>query len=96
MRNTVIRIAMWASAGFLVSIGWVFYFANANKANPIEPAIYILANLTQPIAAIVLYLNRTSPLGLTWVVVANAATYALLGSIMEAIRQRYRSLHISN
>lgn len=96
MTKAVIRIAMCASVGILVSVGWGFYFANTNKNIPIEPAVYTLARLTQPIAAIALYLNRTSPLGLRWVVLANAATYALLGSIMEAIRQRYRSLHISN
>jgi hypothetical protein len=85
MRNVVIRIAMWASVGLLVSVGWGFYFANANKSIPIEPIVYTLARLSQPAAAVVLYLNPTSRLGLTWVAVANAATYALLGLIATTI-----------
>lgn len=97
MRNSVtFRIAMWASAGFLVSVGWGFYFASTNKAIPIESIVYTLAWLTQPTAAVVSYLNLISPLGLAWVAVANAATYALFGLIVETIRQHYRSLRISN
>ena len=96
MRNLVIRIVMWASVGFLVSVGWGFYFANANKSIQIEPTVYNFARLTQPAAAVVLYLNPTSPLSLTWVVVANAATYALLGLIATTIRKHHRALHISN
>ena len=96
MRNVVIRIAMWASVGFFVSVGWGFYFAKANKSIPIEPAVYTFAMLTQPAAALRLYLNPTSPFGLTWVVVANAATYALLGLIATTIRKHRLALHISN
>ena len=97
MRNIMIsRIAMWASAGLLVSVGWGLYFASTNKALPIEPIVYILASLTQPTAAVALYLRPALQLGLTWVVVVNAATYALLGLIVETIRRHYRSLHISN
>ena len=81
MRNSLIfRIALWASTGFLVSAGWGLYFASANKANPIEPIVYAFFRLTQPVAAItVAYFDF--PRGLTWIVVENAATYALLGLI---------------
>jgi hypothetical protein len=97
MRKLMIpRIAMWASAGFLVSFGWGLYFASTNKALPIEPIPYILASLTQPAAAVALYFRPALQLGLTWVVVVNAATYALLGLVVETIRRHYRSLHISN
>lgn len=96
MRNLLIRIAVWASAGFSVSLGWGLYFASANKGIPIESTVYTLAMLTQPTAAIVLYLKPNFPLGLTWVVAANAATYAVLGLIVETIRQHRRPLHISN
>jgi hypothetical protein len=96
MRTLLIRIAMWASAGFLVSAGWGFYFANTNKGIPIESAIYILARFTQPTAAVFLYLNPNFPIGVRWVVVANAAAYALLGVMVETVRQYYRSLHTSN
>jgi hypothetical protein len=96
MRNMLIRAVIWASAGFLVSVGWGLYFASTNKGIPIQPAVYLLARLTQPSAAFLLYLNPNAPLGLTWVVVANAATYALLGLIVGTIRQHHRPLHISN
>ena len=96
MKNAAIRIGMWAIAGFLVSVGWGLYFASVNRNIPIEPTAYILAKLTQPTAAFIGYLNPAAPLGLNWLVAANAATYALLGLILETIRQRYRLLHISN
>ena len=34
------RIAMWASAGFLVACCWALYFAMRSKENPIEPIVY--------------------------------------------------------
>ena len=81
------RIARWASAGFLVAAGWGLYFASADKANPIEPIVYILARLTQPVVAVtVSYFNF--PLGLRWALVANAATYALVGLIVETPRKQ--------
>jgi hypothetical protein len=92
MKSVLIRIAALTSAGFLVSFGWGFYFATANKDIPIGPIGYILARLTQPTAAVVLYLNPDSPLGLTWVAVTNAATYALLGLMVEMVRRHHQSL----
>ena len=96
MKSVRIRIATWTSAGFLVSFGWGFYFAAANKSIPIGPIVDTLARLTNPTAALVLYLNPDSPLGLTWVAVTNAATYALLGLMVETVRRHHRSLHLSN
>ena len=81
------RIAMWASAGFLVTVGWGLYFASANKENPVEPIVYTLIRLTQPVVAIaVSYIHF--PLGLSWAAVWNAATYALAGLIVETTRKR--------
>lgn len=96
MRNGMIfRIVLWASTGFLVSAGWGLYFASANKALPIEPIVNAFSRLTQPIAAItVSYFDF--PRGLTSIVVENAVTYALIGLIVEAIRQRYRLIQISH
>jgi len=92
MRNTaVFRVAMWASAGFFVSIGWGLYFASAAKSLPIEPIAYALASLTQPTAAVALHLKLIHQLRLAWVVAVNAATYALLGLIVETVRQHYRT-----
>ena len=92
MRHSVIRIALWLSAGILVSAGWGFYFASSNKANPIEPFVFTLAKLTQPAAAITLsYFDF--PHGLTWILLENAATYGLIGLTFEMIRRRYRAVH---
>ena len=96
MRNILIRTAIWTSAGFLVSLGWGFYFAFTNKGIPIGPAVHALARLTQPTAAVILYLHPASALGLTWVAVANAVTYALLGLVVETIRPHFWSLHLSD
>ena len=95
MKNALLRIAIWTSAGFLVSAAWGFYFASANKEIPIGPSVYLLANITQPILSVVVYLYPTSLVGLTSVVVANAATYALLGLIVETIKH-HRSPNISH
>jgi hypothetical protein len=97
MRNIVtFRIAMWASAGFLVSVAWALYFASTNKALSIDPLAYTLASITQPLAAAILYLKPVHNLGFAWVAVANAATFALVGLIVEKVREHHRSLHVSN
>ena len=87
------RIAMWATAGFLVAVGWGIYFATKDKGIPIEPIVYDLARLTQPAAALLLYLNPRSTLGLRTVVLENAAVYALMGFIVEAIRRPVQTLN---
>lgn len=82
------RIAIWATAGFLVSAGWGVYFANADRSNPIEPITYALARLTQPLAAFTAaYFDF--PRGLSSAEFENAAFYALVGLIVEVIRRRY-------
>ena len=89
MKSVLIRIAVWMSAGVLVSLGWGFYFAASNKGVPIGPIVNALARLTQPTAAAVLYLNPASPLGLTCVAITNAATYALLGLMAETVQRHH-------
>ena len=96
MKNVLIRIAIWMGIGFVISFAWGFYFASANKAIPIGQTVYALARLTQPSAAVILYLNPALPLGLTWAAFANATTYALFGLILETIRRHQRSLRFSN
>jgi hypothetical protein len=78
------RIVMWASAGFLVAGCWALYFLMASKANPVESVVYILTRLTCPVAIAGSYF----PLSVYWVLVANAATYALVSLIVEALRRR--------
>ena len=80
------RIAVWASAGFLVAGCWAIYGIVSRppaltSADPILP----LVRLTCPIT-----LASSYPLSLYWVLVANAATYALLGLVVETLRRRVR------
>jgi hypothetical protein len=82
------RIAMWASAGFLVAACWAIYFAMRSKDSPIEPIVYTLGCLTQPVALIGSYFHFGMSFYL--VLVANAATYVLVGLIVETLRQRLR------
>ena len=80
------RIAVWASAGFLVTACWALYFAMRSKDNPIGPIVYTLGSLTQPVVLIGSHFHFGMSLYL--VILANAATYALVGLIVETLRQR--------
>ena len=82
------RIAVWASTGFLVAAFWALYFAMRSKDNPIEPIVYTLGWLTQPVVLIGSYFHFGMSFYL--VILANAATYALVGLIVETLR---RQLH---
>jgi hypothetical protein len=78
------RVAMWATAGLLVAGGWGLYFALASKDIPKAPIVYALARVTQPVAIVGWYF----PLSLYLVLAANAATYALVGLIVEMLRRQ--------
>jgi len=80
------RLAMWASAGFLVAACWALYFAMRSKDNPIEPIVYTLGVLTQPVVLIGAHFHFGMSFYL--VILANTATYALVGLIVETLRQR--------
>ena len=80
------RIAIWAGAGFLVAACWALYFAMRSKDNPIEPIVYALGFLTQPVVLIGSYFHFGMSFYL--VILANAATYALVGLVVETLRQR--------
>ena len=82
------RIAMWASAGFLVAACWALYFAMRSKDNPIGPIVYTLGSLTQPIVLIGSYFHFGMSFYL--VILANAATYGLVGLIVESLRRKLR------
>ena len=81
------RIAMWAGAGLLVAGCWGLYFAWASKDVPMQPIVYALARVTCPVAIAGWYF----PLSLYLVLAANAATYALVGLIVEMLRRRFQS-----
>jgi hypothetical protein len=76
------RIAMWAVAGFLVAGCWaLFIFATAPYANESMRNVWVLAAVTCPITLV-----RHVPVSLYSVLAANAATYALVGLIVETLR----------
>jgi hypothetical protein len=78
------RIALWASAGFLVAGSWALYaLATVPPALGIGPLVTFV-RLTCPIAI----LGSSYPISLYWALLANAATYALAGLIVETLRQR--------
>ena len=94
MKNGVIRIVICTAVGFIVAVGWGLYFANANRAEPIEPIIYTLSRLTVPLVAMAA--SYGFPIGLRVSIVANAATYALIGLILGTIRRYSRPPQLSH
>jgi hypothetical protein len=83
------RIAMWAAAGFLVASGWAAYFLVGSKDHPIEPIVSTLVRFTCPVAIV----GSHYPISLYSALVANVATYALVGLVVEILR---RQLNHSN
>jgi hypothetical protein len=86
-----LRIAIWAGMGFLVAAGWALYAFLSFPSRPITPAepfVWNLALVTQPIAFASVHYNF--PLSMYWVAVANAATYALVGLIVESLRRQLK------
>jgi hypothetical protein len=78
------RILMWASAGFLIAGCWALYaLATAPPALTSADPMMTLVRLTCPIALLSFY-----PIRLYWVLLANATTYALVGLVVETLRQR--------
>jgi hypothetical protein len=72
------RIALWASAGFLVASFWALYLFPAAALHS-GPTL-ALARITCPIAL------AGFGISVYWALPANAATYALLGLLFEMIR----------
>jgi hypothetical protein len=79
------RIAIWAGVGLLVAGGWALYaLAGAPPALSIGDPLLPLVRLTCPIAI----LGSSHPISLYSVLLANTATYALAGLIIETLRHR--------
>jgi hypothetical protein len=78
------RIAMWSSAGFLVAAGWAVYLLGPSKDHLIEPIISTLMRLTCPVATVGLHY----PISLYSALVANVATYALIGLVVETLHRQ--------
>jgi hypothetical protein len=79
------RIAMWAGAGFLVAGGWALYaVATTPPAFASGDPLLALVHLTCPIAI----LGKYYAISVYSVLLANAATYAVAGLIVETLRPR--------
>jgi hypothetical protein len=80
------RIAMWAAAGFMVAAGWALYaFATTAPAMTSADPIVTLVEFTCPVVFASLHFHFA--LGLYRSLVANAATYGLIGLMVETLRQ---------
>jgi hypothetical protein len=81
------RIAVWAGAGFIVAGCWALYaFATNAPAMTSADPIVTLVELTCPVVFASIHFHF--PLGLYWSLLANAATYGLIGLIVEALRHQ--------
>lgn len=76
------RVAIWACAGFAVAAFWAF-FAWAAFPSGLErtSSLWTFLSVTCPIAIA----GRHYAISLYEVLVANAATYALIGLIVESL-----------
>ena len=84
-----LRIAIWAGAGALVVVFWTLYIsATVPTAGGI---MWTLAYLTCPIA-----LARDYALSFYFVLLANTATYALVGAVVEAMRGHFQQTGVAH
>jgi hypothetical protein len=83
------RISIWASVGFLVACSWALYaFATTPPAMTSADRILTLVKLTCPIVAASFYFHFG--VSLYWSLLANAATYGLVGLIVETVRRQLK------
>jgi hypothetical protein len=86
------RIAIWSGLGALVVVVWRVYIS-ATLSNPLGTGGVgrALVYLTCPIA-----IASRHPQGFYFVLVVNAATYALAGVVVETMRRYYKPSLLSN
>jgi hypothetical protein len=82
-----VRIGIWTLAGALVVDFWWVYIS-ATMSNPHGMSSFWLC-LTCPVA-----LARRRVLSIYSVLLANAATYALIGTIVEMMRRHYKQARL--
>jgi hypothetical protein len=83
------RIAAWAFLGFAIAGCWALCAsANAPATMMSREPLLTLIEFTCPVVLVGFYFHFGVSLYLT--LVANAATYALLGLIVETLQQRLR------
>lgn len=84
-----LRVAIWSGVGALVVVFWTLYIS-ATSPTPLG-IVWTLACLTCPIA-----LAHHYTLSSYLVLFMNAATYALVGLVVETMRRHYKRRLISN
>jgi hypothetical protein len=86
------RIALWSGLGALVVVVWRIYISTT-LSNPLgtDGVGRAFVYLTCPIS-----IASHHPQGFYFVLVVNAATYALVGAVIEAIRAHHQTHLISN
>ncbi len=78
-----LRIAIWTGVGALIVVLWTLYISETSPT-PLGN-LWTLAYLTCPIA-----LAHHYPLSFYFVLLVNAATYALVGTVVETMRRHYK------
>jgi hypothetical protein len=79
------RIAMWASAGFLVAGFWaLFAFATFPSTNERMRDVWALVTLTCPVTIA----GRHCAISLYEALAINTITYALVGLLVETLRRQ--------
>ena len=82
-----LRIAIWASAGFLVAAFWaLFAIATFPSTSERMRDVRIPISLTCPVSIAGMH----HPISLYAVLAANAATYSLVGLMVESLRPQLR------
>lgn len=86
------RIALWAAAGFAVVWCWRLYiFLTFPAPMTLADTVGMLARITCPVVLVGIYFHV--PLGFYLVLLVNTATYAMVGLIVEVLRQRLHHAH---
>jgi hypothetical protein len=85
-----LRIAIWAGVGALVVVVWRVYIS-VTLSNPLGTGGLgrALIYLTCPIA-----IASQHPQGFYFVLLMNAATYGLVGTVVETMRRHYRQTRL--
>ena len=82
-----LRIAIWASVGFLVAVFWaLFAIATFPSTSERMRDVSILMSLSCPVSIAGMHY----PISLYEALAANTLTYALVGLIVEALRHPLR------
>ena len=85
-----LRIAIWAAVGTLVVALWFLYFFTTHTGARPSGATWALIVLTCPVVGFA----RQHPLSIYFVLVTNAATYALIAAVVETIRQHWKEIRL--